>query len=407
MAALVAFVLGGGSVVVFLLLYWGFLPDQASKVAGQVFGILARIFKGMNKTAVALRVQGTINGARSGLLKDAPEGILEEKLKLRWSDADEAVALLREGEVLVVMQPADHHEENLANAVMAYLPKALLPQGRRYVDPQRMRAAELVVARAILDQEGVSPGALPIFFEDHLDPARQASPELEAKLTECDAIDLQGWLVRVLLREYQLVGTQLYPSDPSAECLKDAEELARFVAAHAERELGDDSMSRIVRTRHFSIAIIYVALRKVVEREGLAPYLKRAKRYLFRDRLDGVYLMAYDHNIGAVNTVADGLEAHGWVDTVDRHEYALRADFAKRRNIHRDRAIVVCLRGRQVESSDLPGEDFAESPSEELDFPEEIFGADGQESRAVASDQEARSTPTPRGPAPGPELEGS
>jgi hypothetical protein len=219
---------------------------------------------------------------------------------------------------------------------------------------------------------------------------------LETKLAECDAIDLQGWLVRVLLPEYRLIGTQLYPGDPSPECLQDAEELARFVAGHAERELGYDSRSRILRTRHFSIAIIYVALRQVVEREGLAPYLKRAKRYLFRDRLDAVYLMAYDRNIGAVNTVADELEEHGWVDSVERHEYGLRADFRKRRNIDRDRAIVVCLRGRQVPSSELPGEDLAESPTDELDFPEEIFGLDGQELEPeVASNQD-------EGPSEGP-----
>ena len=88
------------------------------------------------------------------MLKDGPDDLIEKKIKIRWAkDAEAATPVLREGEVLVVMQRSDHHEENVAHALMAYLPKALLPRARRYLDHERMRAADLIVAKSVLAEE--------------------------------------------------------------------------------------------------------------------------------------------------------------------------------------------------------------------------------------------------------------
>lgn len=372
------------SVAAAFVLYLAFFPDRAEKAIGMVAGLLAKAFGSLNKTAVAYKVQGAINSAGARLMKSAPATVLDGKLKVKWTDIDRAAAIVKEGEILVVMQRADHHEQNVARALMAFLPKAMLPRARRYVDAERMRAADLIMARALLAQEGMSPGALPVLFEEHLDPARDESKDLRTKIREVDEIDLEGWLTRVLLAEYGVLGDELYPGEPDKACSRDAEGLARFVYALASREKGDESRSLVYKSRHFNVAVIFVAMRTTLEKHGIEPYRKRAKRYIYRDQMDAVYLMAYDSNISAVQELADDLEGDGRVSSIDRYVYSLRKDF-KKRKLNRDRAIAVCLRRRQVSGS--PSSQESLSFDEDGTLPEEIFGADIEDEKSTPAQE--------------------
>lgn len=121
-----------------VLIYVLLFPDRAEKVAGWLWIPIAKIFKKADKTAVAFRVQGEINTARTAMLKNAPTGLLEGRLKIKWNNAESAQAIVRDDEVVVFMRRGEHHEDNVANALMAYLPKALLPRARRYVERNTM-----------------------------------------------------------------------------------------------------------------------------------------------------------------------------------------------------------------------------------------------------------------------------
>src|SRR5271166_5697550 len=100
------------------------MPEKAQMIAGWAWSGIARIFRRADRTAVALRVQGHINGSTKHVFESLPEGLVEGKLKLRWSNAEEATGLIRNGDVVVFMQRSDRHEENVAHALMVYLPKA-------------------------------------------------------------------------------------------------------------------------------------------------------------------------------------------------------------------------------------------------------------------------------------------
>jgi hypothetical protein len=141
------------------------------------------------------------------------------------------------------------------------------------------------------------------------------------------------------------------------------------VYALASREKGDESQSLVFRSKHFKVAVIFVALRTTLEKHGIEPYRKRAKRYLYRDQINAVYLMAYDSNIDSVNELADSLESDGRIASVERYAYSLRRDF-KKRKLNRDRAIAVCLRRRQAPIVDQgPEESFEEDGT----LPEQVF----------------------------------
>jgi len=394
----IGFFFGGGilATAVAVLFFCVTYPDKAEKVAGWIVALASKIWDKTDRTAVALRVQGDINDARTELLKSAPEGLIERKIKIKWTGAEEAEALLKEGEVLVCMEKSDHHEQNVANALMAFLPKTMLPNARRYLDRSRMRAADLIVAKGLLDQEGGKVGALDVFFRDHLDPARESGKDLKEKIEELDSVDLQGWLVRLVLAEYLRLGEELHPGEPDDEALREAEEFSRFVYKLAAREPGAKDSSMGIKGRYFRVAVIFVGIKERLVGEGLKPYRKRAKRYLYTGEYDAVYLMARDDNMVAVEALAENLDGDGRVASVSTFKYGLRADFKSRYGLNRERAIIACVRRRRVadavpddvqaelaavESGDLPEETWETTPPK-LDAP--LFDEENRPAEAAA-----------------------
>jgi hypothetical protein len=369
--------LGGFGIAIAVSVYYVlFHPDKAERVGGWIARAANKAWRKADRAAVALTVQSEINDGRASVLRNAPPGLIDKKLKVRWAkDSEEADALLGEGEVLVVMQQSDHNEENIAHAVMAYLPRALLPYVRRHLDRERMRAADLVIAKSILSASPSTEGALAVLFEQHLDPAQDESPVLAEKVSEMDDIDVQGWLLRILLQEYRLLGeaTLNIRARTPAGCRLDAEEFARWVHRLATRTPGSQDVSLNYDGRYFRIAFIFIAIRGRLEEEGIRPYRRRAKQYIYRDKYDAVYLLARDWSIQAAEAVADELERDALVGRVERYRFPLRSDFRKRVELAREEAIVVCAR-RKGTGELLPPEDWgAEGTRSDDDFPEETY----------------------------------
>lgn len=153
------------TIVAYILVY----PEKAERVGGWIACFVAQGIRRVDRTAVALSVQGAIDNGRAEIVKNVPPGILERRLKIRWAKTpDEATAVLSRGEVLVVMQPSSQKSQNVANAVMAYLPRALLPEIRRHVDRSRMRAGDLVVAKSLLGATKETEGVEFPRFRGHL-----------------------------------------------------------------------------------------------------------------------------------------------------------------------------------------------------------------------------------------------
>jgi hypothetical protein len=368
-------------VIAYVLMY----PDRAQKVAGFIWAGIARVFGAADRKAVAHLVQGDVNTARAELMKDAPEGVLDSKLKVKWTKPEDAQALMREGDVVVFMKKARHREENLANAVMAYLPRAVLPRARRYIDRETMRAVDLTLARSILQVSHMPTGVLDVFFEKHLDPVLAEESGLRERLDEVDAIDIHGWLTRVMLNEYRIMGEKLYPGDCDEVCLRDARSFCDWLGKLARRKPYDYTTPLKYRGRFLSAGIVFVALKGRVETEGIEPYRKKAKRLVYQERCDSVFLMARDQNIPYVKELRDTLATDARIESIETYEYALRSDFAAR-FMQRERGIIVVLRRRRAGDEPPPDEDAdvveADDEIEVYDFEvEEAAAAEHTEER--------------------------
>jgi hypothetical protein len=370
------------AVLVYVLMW----PDKAQKVAGWLWTGLSKAWRAGDRTAVRLRVQGEVNDATSDLLRDAPQELIEGKLKIKWSDVDEAKGVLRDGEVVVFMRRSDQHETNVANALMTYLPRAVVPRARRYVGSATMRAADLTIARNVLAGPLGSPGALDEFFDNHLEPACAEDEAVQSGFAKMDEIDLHGWLVRILLPEYRRLGARLYPGEPDADCVGDALKFADWLHCLAVREPEDNSSKLDYKGKHLRAAIVFVANWHKLNEKGADPYRKHAKRLIYSGNYDSVYLLARDDKIDAAIEVAKQLETDGRVVSVDIKRFALREDF-KRRKLAKDRGVIVYIRPRTLAEGapTEPDEDLGESALDPLDPTGEI--AVSRTSPASAVDQ--------------------
>jgi len=226
-------------VLVLSIAYILLMPEKAQLISGWLWSLISGVVRRGDRRAVALSVQGHVNSTTRRLLKHMPEGTVEGKLKLHWSTADEAQAVLRDGDVVVFMRRSKHHEENVAHARMVYLPKAVLPRARRYLDGTTMAAVDLTMAKIVLGHSAAERGVLDMFYEQHLDPACGEDADLHQKVVEMDEIDLHGWLLRVLLPEYRRLGNQLHPAVPDVRSQADADAFARWLHGLAARKPGD------------------------------------------------------------------------------------------------------------------------------------------------------------------------
>lgn len=342
-------------VAAILIAYVLLFPDQAKQISGMGWSLIARIWRSADKRAVKLRVEGQINAARAALFRHAPADLIEGELVVEWTNAEEAEARVRDGNVVVFMRPSQFQEDNVAHALMAYLPRALLRTARKYLSAETMRAVDLTVAKAFLTRQQAEEGALQVFLDRHLDAARAESASLRSRIEVIDSIDLHGWLTRVLLAEYRRLGFQLHPGEPPAGFEAEAEAVVDWLHRLATRA-PKETTSLTFRGRYFRIGVIFVAASGRLEVEGLRPYRRRIARDFAEEHCDVVYVMARDRNIPAVRLLVEDLVAAG-AEPPPIFEYRLRSDFAARL-LNRDRAVCMTLRRSETEDAAPVGGDL-------------------------------------------------
>jgi len=353
--------------IVYVLLW----PEKVQKVAGWLWRGVALVKESAEKEAVSKTVEGTVNDARSRILKRAPEGfpeIVAGRLELKWTTADEVKAVLEDDKVVVFMRRSTHNDDNIAHALVAYVPRAVIEVGRRYTDKPTMRAADLILAKALLTAGG-RRSALDSFYEQHVDPEIAAEPEMEQRLGDMDEIDLNGWLLRILLPELHELGRQLHPSHPDARVAADTMKFARWLGDLARRPPGDDSVPLAHLGSMIRVVVVLVANRQRLLEDGIEPYRKRAKSLIYSGDYDAVYLVARDAHIPAVEEIYQRLAKDGRVGEHWLWKYRLRRDFERRR-LPRTHGVIACLRMRAPDG-DLSDAD-EELPPVEVEIPEII-----------------------------------
>jgi len=217
------------------LLIYIFFPDKVERAAIGLVKPFAWIQSSLGKRYVAFDITSRVNRAANRLGKEL-EGVLPYSLSIKWVGVDAVEAYVTEGKVLVMMRRYDNQSKNVAYATKAYVEKALLPNARRYVDPTVESAIDCVVCKQILQD---SPDSVETYSKEIMHPEMDRDPDLKDWVIRMDQVNAAGHLTRILLREYQRLGS-LYPLEPSAQTYDESRKAADMLHRLATKESGEE-----------------------------------------------------------------------------------------------------------------------------------------------------------------------
>lgn len=323
----------------FLARIWGYVAAVGITAAGLFWVALTRIewmeswastvlklfawaFRSAERGTVALDIQSQFESITKRINHEVEDAI-PYSVKIAWITETTPETFIREGRVVVRLHYHTHRARNIVNAYLAFLPKALIPIARPYIDPRVLRGIELIVGKSTLTPLG--DDVLSVFINDVLTPALAGDDRLRDMCLALERVDGKGLLTRVMLREFLRLGLSYYPRIAPAELVRETVEFMTFLDDLARRQRGQQVLLTF-RGRHLRVAIVLVAKAEVFGPFGVTPYIQRAVRNA-RLGVHTIYFMGWGHNVDAVRQVARSLH-ESYLIKVAEKEFRLSMDGA-------------------------------------------------------------------------------
>ena len=218
---ILSFVAGSGITIVVLLIYLIKNPEKIEKWASMFYRLFAAYSKNAARKYMATNIQSTIDEGRKQL--DLDERGLAYGLQMKWSDSETIETDLDKNNIVVMMRPYKSQAKNLAHVISVYLPEALLPKSRRYVDPDLMKSIDQTLSKAFLKHNSTALNYYTALFMDTLE---NSITEMINRLEELNDV---GYLTRVLVPELEKLSA-LYPRESNSEIAEETKELYNCIS---------------------------------------------------------------------------------------------------------------------------------------------------------------------------------
>jgi hypothetical protein len=208
---------------------------------------------------------------------------------------------LREQDNVLIVKMKNHRNQskNLAIAVKEYVPYALIPMARRYVEPHLMKAIDYVVSKEFLAKD---TSALTYFINmNKLDLATKDH------IVKVDKIHEQGFLTRILLSEYKKLGYLLYPKEPTSETFNETLELESKIYALVTKR-PEEKVSPDVYGKFIKVTIVPIAKDETIEKWGIEPHLEFIKKSLEKGIRTFYVVAAGKINVSLAKNLVDIVE---------------------------------------------------------------------------------------------------
>jgi len=272
-------------VLLIIIIYLLTHPEKVEKWASILFRFLAYISKRAERRYVATNIQATISEKRQALGLDGD--VLSYGVKIKWTEEKSAEIDLVENKVLVMMKPFKSQAKNLASIVSLYVPKALLPKARRYIDPDVITGIDFIIGKTILENNSA---ALNYFVERKVEDHTENVKEV---LTKIEPIHSVGHLTRVVIPEFKRL-SGLYPLEPNKEVFKETSEFLKEIHTFESTKPGtDDGILRgVYNGEHIKMAIVPVARFNIT---GMEPHINWINRRI-EEGIENFYIVAAGQN---------------------------------------------------------------------------------------------------------------
>ena len=233
------------------------------------------------------------------LSKDA-ENLIPYGLKIEWVKETEKEAFLKDGQIIVRMQHHGNQDKNFVNAVMAYVPKAVIPQARTYLHETINKSIDFTMVKKILmtQREG---NTLDYFKSSVFIPESTKDDYLRYYCLKMEKLDEKGMFTQMLLQEFLNLARKLYPKYPNDDIFEETLNFADFLENIAEKEPGEDVRLKF-EGKYINVTVILVAKSEVIFYRGIEPYINRVNDAI-KQNVENIYVSAWGSNVADAEEV--------------------------------------------------------------------------------------------------------
>lgn len=309
--------------ILFVLLILVFLnPEKAQIWSSWITKGLASTSSYFARGTIGGKIQGMVNQFSKTFDEESP-GIMPYTLKVDWvKDIDKDALLQEEG--VVVVRLGYHHDElqkALALAMLTFCSKALIPISRPYLSNNLLRSMDLVTTKKMLSKSN-QKGSVDYLLSSVVKPEIESNQDLCDKCQTMEILDERGLFSRVLLRELQELGRNLYPKTPDSSAALESDEFVAFLTQIATKA-PDEDVELLFRKNRIRVAFMLVARPGTIADLGFSPYLKRLQK-LQKGRVPTVYIHGMADNVLYTQRIAETAEKQGLGTIVHRAKFKAR-----------------------------------------------------------------------------------
>jgi len=308
-------VIVSSSIVTASILLWFFIknPEKIEKWVSMFLRLFAYFSDRAERSYVATNIQASIAEKRKELGMGGD--VLAYGIKIKWTDQDSAEVDLKENKIIAMMKPFKSQAKNFAIIVSLYVPNALLPKSRRYVNQDLMTSIDYTISKAILKD---NPTAMQYYVDREIE---KHSEETKNSIEMISFIHDIGRLTRVIIPELQGLSS-LHPIEPNLEIteetVKFVKEIHRFEKIVEPTE--DEAGAGIFAGKYIKMAVVPVARRHKLALYGIQSHLDFIKEQL-ESGISHFYVVSVGSSIVFAKLITDRASKEHNLSLVFSEEY--------------------------------------------------------------------------------------
>ncbi len=276
--------------------------DRVADAIASTYKVLRRAHFVFERKAVERRLEVTIGNSAKKINDEAGVGLLPHGIDIKWVEPQDRRAFLVKNEIVTCLESSYHEEENLARATMLYVEEDLIYESQRFINTTIMKSLSFAVARKLLMLDR-KLSALKCLNTEFLEPEIVKMPQIRDYVSGMDDMDKQGYLTRILLKEFSKLDAKLSPALSDPESRKETKSFVKLFSSFLERTIGEESIldhkGSVLRIGLFPVARIGSF--------HIDNFLKVAGR-LYKEDVDTVYVLARGKNIVLAKLVISEIE---------------------------------------------------------------------------------------------------
>jgi hypothetical protein len=154
-------------------------------------------FKSLEKKAIAVDIEGAINESVIDLQSELPTGWIQ-KASIKWVK-EQSPNDLREGEIILRLQPQEKQDSNLVTGIFTYFSNTLFPETKEIIPECTRKAVALQISRRTIEEK--RSFALQTFENEIVEREIKVDPNILTFLDDFRQLDKKGFFTGSFLRE--------------------------------------------------------------------------------------------------------------------------------------------------------------------------------------------------------------